>query len=277
MTNPSKSRIAKLGTALVVCLGFTGSHVAWADDALFPFDPVDPVPSKIDTALGGPPRSDLYVEDPCAPHETSGSEARLGTVVGYVYGEPDTVLAIGASVAGGYRFGRLTLESELTMLKLRGHGTIMTPIGPADGDIDIGRGERLSAIARYDVIRLDSHVVGANSMMSIYVEGGLGTAWNHWTQPAYNETLRTVPNDTKQVEGQFGFGVTLDHRLQEPIGFPRRIAWFLGWRMALAPHEAMTGTLCRGITCNIVTSKDDTSTNYVDRSMLFQSSLQFTF
>jgi hypothetical protein len=47
--------------------------------------------------------------------------------------------------------------------------------------------------------------------------------------------------------------------------------------MALAPHAAMTGTLCRGITCDIVTSKDDTSTSYVDRSMLFQSSLQFTF
>ena len=56
----------------------------------------------------------------------------------------------------------------------------------------------------------------------------------------------------------------------------RRVGWFLGWRMTGSPHEAMTGALCRGSTsCRPVPMMD--SGGYVDRSMLFQSSLEFTF
>ena len=124
--------------ALAVCLGFTGSHVAWADSA---------------QDEERPGRPDLYVEDPYAPHKATGSEARFGTVVGFLYGEPQqSVLALGASAAAGYRFGRLTLESEFQYFGLQTRGTVMTPLGTGDGDIHVGNGERLAALARFDVI-----------------------------------------------------------------------------------------------------------------------------
>ena len=253
--NFRRFRVAPL---VLVCLGFTGARVAWAE-------PAQQVP-----------RPDLYVEDPYAPHNTTGSEARVGTIVGFLHGEPQSVLALGLTAAAGYRFGRLTLESELSFFNLETRGTIMTPLGPGDGDIHVGNGERLGALARFDVLRLGPHVVGPNSLLSIYVEGGAAVAWNHWSKPGANEASRIVPDDTKRVEGQLGFGFALDHRLQEPIGFPHRIAWFIGWRLAMSPHEAMMATICRGVSCKPVTMTDDTS-SYVDRSLLFQSSLAFTF
>jgi hypothetical protein len=254
--NFRRFRVAPL---VLVCLGFTGVRVAWAD-------PAQPVPSP-----------DLYVEDPYAPHNTTGSEARVGTIVGFLHGEPtQSVLALGVTTAAGYRFGRFTVESELSFFNLQTRGTIMTPLGTGDGDISVGNGERLAALARYDVLRLGPHVVGPNSLLSIYVEGGAAVAWNHWSKPGAFEASRIVPDDTKRVEGQLGFGLALDHRLQEPIGFPHRIAWFIGWRVAMSPHEAMSGTLCRGVSCKVVAMPDDNS-SYVDRSLLFQSSLAFTF
>lgn len=269
----SKSSIVRGLGVSVVCLGFTGGHVAWADDAQF--TPQDDQPR--DTGVAQLAHPDLYIEDPYAPHDTTGSEARLGTLVGFVYaGTPQDVVALGLSAAAGYRFGRLTLESELDAYELRTRGEIMTPLGLGEGDINIGHGERLSAMARFDVVRLGSHVVGQNSLLALYVEVGGGVEWNSWSQPNTNEAARVVPDDTKRTIGQFGFGIALDHRLQEPIGFPHRIAWLLGWRMAVSPHAPMTGTECRGTSCAVVTMEDDSS-SYVDRSTLFQSSLAFTF
>jgi len=263
----------RIGSLVVVCLGFTGARVAWADDAQFT-PQTEPTTEHPDAKLAHP---DLYIEDPYAPHDTTGSEARLGTIVGYVYGTPqEDVIALGLSAAAGYRFGRLALESEVDVYTLQTHGTIMTPIGPADGDFSVGHGERLSAMARFDVLRLGSHVVGQNSMFAVYVEGGGGVEWNSWSKPNADQPSRIVPDDTKRTIGQVGFGLALDHRLQEPIGVPHRIAWLLGWRLALSPHEPMTGTECRGVSCRAVTMQDDSS-SYVDRSMLFQSSLAFTF
>jgi hypothetical protein len=252
--NFRRFRVAPL---VLVCLGFTGARVAWAE------------PAQV-------ARPDLYVEDPYAPHNTTGSEARVGTIVGYLYGEPQEVLALGITAAAGYRFGRFALESEFSFFNLQTRGTVMTALGTGDGDISVGNGERLGALARYDVLRLGPHVVGPNSLLSLYVEGGAAIAWNHWSKPGAYEVSRLVPDDTKRIEGQVGFGLALDHRLQEPIGFPHRIAWFIGWRLAMSPHEAMTGTICRGVSCKAVTM-DDNSSSYVDRSLLFQSSLAFTF
>lgn len=239
-----------------VCLVFTGNHVGWAD----------------------PARSELYVEDPYAPHRTDGTTARVGTAVGYLFfpgtavptsdgiGTSGDVLALGLAGAVGQRWGRFAVEAEYTYLGFRALG---------GGETPIGNGHRLGVLARYDVLQLGPHVVGANSLLSFYVEGGAATAWNYWSRPAYNEASRVVPDDTKRVEGQAGFGVMLDHRLQEPIGFPRRVGWFLGWRVAMSPHQAMTGSICRGTSCRTVPMMDDNKV--VDRSMLFQSSLEFTF
>lgn len=235
--------------ALIVCLSFTGGHVAWADSAT----------------------PDFYIEDPYAPHRTVGSTARVGTAVGFLYHEAVDVTAVGADTAIGYRFGRFAIEAEYKYLGFQVRGPDSTPLG---------RGQRLAALARLDVIRLGPRIVGENSMVALYVEGGAGTAWNHWYKPAYDEASRLVPADTKRVEGQVGFGVYIDHRLQEPIGFPHRVAWYLGWRMTVSPHEEMKASMCQGLggggaLCRSVPMEQES--RVTDRSMLFQSSLQFTF
>lgn len=229
---------------VAVCLGFTGPAVAWADS----------------------PRTEHYVEDPLAPHETSGSTARLGTAVGFIHGERLDVLALGATAAGGQRFGRLTVEAEYSYLTFQVKGP---------SSLRLGDGQRLGVMTRFDVVRLGSHIVGGNSMLALYVEAGAAVAWNDWYAPAYDEASRIVPEDTQRVEGQAGFGVALDHRLQEPIGFPRRIGWFLGWRLALAPHAPEAASICRGVSCRPAPMMPHD--RYVDRSMLFQSSLAFTW
>ncbi len=241
----------------IVCLGITGAGVGWAEPARFD-------PEKLD-----------WVDNPYAPHVTRGSTARIGTAVGFLYGEPLDVLAIGASAAAGQRFGRLAIEAELTVLALEERSSSAPRLGDA---------ERLGAIARYDVIRIGPRWVGPNSLLSIYVEGGADVAWNHWYPPGASQAIRVVPADTKRVEGQAGFGVALDHRLQEPIGFPHRIGWFLGWRFALSPADAAPGTECRGqgpqgsVTCRTIAAPMTApSDRVVERSMLFQSSLVMTW
>ena len=221
-----------------LCLGFTG--VASADPA------DDVVPS--------------------APKATNGSTARVGTAVGFLYGSPDQVLALGFQAAAGQRFGRLGLEAEYTYLGFREHGTYMSPIGLTEGSISVGNGQRLAALARLDVLQFGPLVDHNRALVTVYVEGGAGVAWNHWTHPASNESGRVVPDDTKRTEGQAGFGLMI---------FPHRVAWLLGWRFAVTPHEDMTGSVCRGASCRTVSMPD--SSSLVDHSMLFQSSLEFTF
>jgi hypothetical protein len=232
---------------VLVCLGITGSRVGWAD------------PAHAD-----------WVDDPLAPHVTRGTTARLGTAVGFVYGEPLDILAIGVTAAVGQRFDRLAIEAELAYLALQIKG----------GDNpQVGNAERLGVVARYDVLRIGPRWVGGNSLLSLYVEGGAAVAWNHWSPLAANEATREVPQDTKRVEGQAGFGLSLDHRLQQPIGFPHRVGWFLGWRFALSPVGSASEVTCRGTICErtLMMPEDHTSARLVERSMVFQSSLSMTW
>lgn len=201
-----------------------------------------------------------------APHDTTGTAARIGTAVGFIYGERQDVLALGLTAAAGHRWGRVTLEAEYSYLGFQVKG----PSG-----LRLGEGDRLGVIGRFDFLRLGPRIVGGNSLLSFYVEGGAAVAWNQWYEPAYDEAMRLVPEDSKRVEAQAGFGIQIDHRLQEPIGFPRRVGWFLGWRMAFAPHDSEAASICRGVTCRPAPMMPDD--RYTDRSMLFQSSLQFTW
>jgi len=202
-----------------------------------------------------------------APHVTNGTTARLGTVVGFIYGERVDVTAIGLATAIGQRWGRFALESEYAYLQFQERGP---------SSLGLGQGHRLGVIGRFDVIRNGPRIVGGNSLLSAYVEGGAGVAWNRWFRPAFDEPTRVVPDDAKHAEGLVGFGIEIDHRLQEPIGFPHRIGWFLGWRMAFAPHETETASICRGGTsCRPAPMM--TEPTYTDRSMLFQSSLSVTW
>lgn len=245
--------------AIIACLTFTGGPVAWADDA----HDVDSVENDKDLV---DPRKLSYVEDPLAPHKTSGNTARLGTSVGFLYGERVDALALGITASGGRRWGRFALEGEYGYYQL-------SEKGPSDRTL--GDAQRLSVLARFEVIRLGSEIVGGNSMLAVYVEGGAGVAWNDWHMPAADAENHVVPIDTKRVEGIGGVGIMLDHRLQEPIGFPHRIGWFLGWRVAMSPHDAEPASICRGASCRPAPMMPHD--RFVDRSMMFQSSLQFTW
>lgn len=231
--------------AAFVCLGFTGAGVAWADAAH---------------------DREHWADSPYAPHTTKGPVAKLGTVVGFIYGERVDVTAVGLAAAAGQRFGRFTVESEYQYLQFQERGP---------SPIRLGDGHRLGVLGRFDVIRIGPRYVGGNSLLSVYVEGGAAVAWNVWFEPQYGEPSRIVPADTKRVEAQAGFGIEIDHRLQEPIGFPKRVGWFLGWRLGLAPHEVGPASICRGVSCRPAPMME--MERYTDRSMLFQSSLAVTW
>lgn len=217
---------------------------------------------------------DLYVEDPYAPHDTSGSLARLGTMAGFVYGLPQQVTELGLVAGAGQRFGRFSIEAEAAYFDLQTVSQYTTQIGVTSGDVGIGRGERVGVIARFDVLRFGSHVVGPNSMAAIYVEGGGQTEWVQFTA-SLDSGIK--PDNYKRIEGVVGVGLMLDHRLQEPIGFPHRIAWFLGLRLAMSPHEPLDMTVCRSDTTCAREEMPETNPSAVDQAMTFQSSLAFTF
>lgn len=201
-----------------------------------------------------------------APHNTTGTTLRAGTAVGFIYGERLDVLALGGTIAAGHRWGRIAIEAEYAFLGFQVKGP---------SSLSLGNGQRLGVLGRFDVIRLGPRIVGGNSLLSIYAEGGAAVAWNDWYLPAADEPSRVVPQDSKRVEGQVGFGIQIDHRLQEPIGFPHRVGWFLGWRLALAPHASEPASICRGVSCREAPMMPDEE--YIDRSMLFQSSLSVTW
>ncbi|HEY3804405.1 MAG TPA: hypothetical protein VGL61_17435 [Kofleriaceae bacterium] len=222
-----------------------------------------------------PPKPDLYVEDPYAPHNTSGSVASLGTMVGFLYGLPQAISELGITASGGQRWGRFSLQVEGAYYDLEAESTYTTALGPTSGNVGIGRGERLGVIGRLEVLRFDSHLIGPNSMAAVYVEGGAASEWVQFTSPLDNG-LR--PDNTHRIEGLVGVGLMLDHRLQEPIGFPHRIAWFVGLQLAMSPHEPMSATVCRSdSTCAREEMPEAADTGPVDQSMIFQSSLAFTF
>jgi hypothetical protein len=234
-----------------------------------------PGASWADPAQGEPevdPERFDWVDNPYAPHITRGSTVRLGTAVGFLYGEPIDTLAIGVTTGIGRRFGRLAIEAELAAFRLKAVG--------ASG-VTLGDAERLGPLARFDVIRIGPEHVGPNSLLAVYVEGGAAVAWNHWSPPTARQAPRVVPDDTRRVEGQAGFGIEIDHRLQQPIGFPHRIGWFLGWRIALSPVSGGPDTACRSVerseSCRTVSSPMPASARVVERSMVFQSSLSVTW
>ena len=239
----------------IVCLEITG-RASWAG------------PAQVEPPVVDPAETYDWVDSPYAPHITRGSTVRLGTAVGFLYGEPVDAMVVGATAGVGQRFGRLAIEAELDVLAIK-------PRDPSN--LVLGNAERLGAIARFDVIRIGPRYVGGNSLLALYVEGGAAVAWNHWSSPAATDGARLVPADTKRVEGQGGFGIEIDHRLQQPIGFPHRIGWFLGWRIAGSPPPDAPDTACRGESCRTTVSPMPTRDRVVARSMLFQSSLSVTW
>ncbi|HEY4238385.1 MAG TPA: hypothetical protein VGM88_01145 [Kofleriaceae bacterium] len=247
----------RISSALVatLCAGFTGAGVAWAE------------PTTAD------PEHPDYVEDGLAPHKTDGNEVRFGTMVGFLYNEHVDTTAMGITVAVGHRIGRLSLEAEADLFNLQSRQSTVDYTGNA---------ERLALLGRFDILRLGPHVVGENSMLAFYVEGGPALAWNHWTHAIGGgdssdaDQVTAAPTSSTRVEADAGFGLLLEHRLQEPRGF-KRIGWFLGWRVAYTGRDDMdSDPVCRTTTTCRVSSPMDTS-HYANTSMLLQSSMTITW
>src|SRR5215471_14770084 len=127
--NVRNSRRFRLTALAFVCLTFTGAGVGWGD------------PLEAESS------GDKVV--PTAPKADNGSTARMGTAVGFIYGAPNDVLALGLTAAIGQRFGRFGVEAEYTYLSFQTHGTYQGPLGPVDGDIGVGNGQRAAIMARF--------------------------------------------------------------------------------------------------------------------------------
>lgn len=209
---------------VVVCLGFTLPGAAVAEEAR-------------DTAEVRA----RWVDDPYEPHETYGPNLRVGSAVGWMVHEDKTYTALGGAVAIGPRVGRFALEAGYVYAELS---------EPGPSTLALGNVHRLSINGRADLIRLGSRSLGPNSMLAIYGEAGVARQLHHWYKPSSNAARRILPVDAGRSIAVFGFGLNLDHRLEQPLGFPSRIGWQLGWQLTASDRQEPGSTVeCRGPEC----------------------------
>jgi hypothetical protein len=242
MGQTSRSSVSAL---VVLCLGFTGSTIARADQ------------SQI--------ARDHWVEDPFEPHRTDGAEVRLGSVVGIVALDGKEYTALGAVIAAGHRWGRLAVDAEYGYLEISERGP---------SPFEYGYAHQLGVNVRYDVLRLGSRVVGPNSMAGLYVEGHVGRQ----LRDPFTVAGRGMPGGSSNQVGA-GFGVMFDHRLEQPRGFPNRVGWQLGWRVLGAPRPAPDGLVtCRGSECAAAKmTQDPMEFGVGETSLVLGSSMAFTW
>jgi hypothetical protein len=249
-------RASRPTVAVAVCGLLTVGHVAWADEQ-------QPAPEE--PILDDPRAAD----GPLAPHYTYGPTFRAGTAVGHVYGPRLHVLALGGLIAAGHRWGRITIEGELGYLDYQ-------ELGPSSSSV--GHALRLGVIGRAELVRFGSEWVGANSLAAIYVEGGAARQRDTWYRSIDDpeSSARIVPDSGTHTEATFGFGVLLDHRLEQPSRLSR-VGWMLGWRAVAAPGAPESYMICRGTTCARESAPSTTMDRATARSLLFTSSLSFTW
>ncbi|MCA9674092.1 MAG: hypothetical protein H6708_03215 [Kofleriaceae bacterium] len=239
--------------ATILCLGFTGAATAWADGSQ----------DAREAAL-----RDRWVDDPYQAHDTTGTEVRVGSLVGILAVDGVEYTGLGAVVAAGHRFGRLSLDAEYGYLEVTARG----PSG-----VRFGTAHDLGVNVRYDVLRLGPRWVGANSLAALWVEAHAGRELRRAERRAADETVRgELPSGSStQVAG--GFGLMFDHRLEQPRGFPNRVGWMLGWRVIGAPRPEPQGyAVCRGSECTAAPTPTPT-THLDDTSLVVSSSLAFTW
>ncbi|MEZ4361351.1 MAG: hypothetical protein R3B48_14290 [Kofleriaceae bacterium] len=237
-----RNSLASYGAiAVTLCLGFTLERAVRADSARSP-------------------------QAHTSPHRTWGPTVRIGSVVGTVDTPEDSVTALGIVAAVGHRFGRLAFETESAAMEMQEQGP---------SSVRLGRGLSLGVLVRYDVARFSSKLVGPNTLLSVYVEGGAALDWLHWYEPAIDELARYVPADSRQSQGQAGFGISIDHRLSQPTGAPNRVAWHLGWRASAPLPEDPPPYACRG-ECRLAVQMPS-APSVAEGAVFFQSSLVFTW
>jgi hypothetical protein len=247
----STTRVRSASALVALCLGFTGSTIAWADGS------------------HGDVR-DRWVENPYQSHDTTGTEVRLGSLVGIMAVDGTEYTGLGGSVAAGHRWGRLALDAEYSYLEI-------TERGPSA--VHYGTTHAVGVNVRFEVIRLGSRVVGPNSMAALFVEGSLARQFRV-ADP--HSPLEMKPHlfpsgQSNQVSG--GFGVLFDHRLEQPRGFPNRVGWQLGWRVIGSPKpEPGTYTTCRGADCTATSrSTGMMEIGLGETSLELSSSIAFTW
>lgn len=249
----------------MVLLGFTGVARAQPPSDTLPQDPNPP------DATPPPEQPEVvhpnWVDNPYAPHVTNGNLLRFGTAVGPITTDQRDYTAIGAVIALGRRVGRFTFELEYDYLGLQ---------DPGPSSLILGRAQNVALVARVDVLRLGPSVVGANSMLAIYAEGAIQRTMFHYYYPGITDAPREVPDGGGQSQAVVGFGALLDHRLEQPLGFPSRVGWQLGWRLASSPrdqHDPML--LCTG--CVQDQSSSMPMPRVYDTELIVTSTLNFTW
>ena len=245
MTRSATSKaVARLAGVWLI---FTGAGVGWAG------------PQQVS--------SKRWVDDPYADHVTNGTLLRFGSAVAAVHVDDRKYTGLGATIAIGRRVGILSVDLEYTYLGLQ---------DPGPSSLHYGRAQQLGAVARVDVVRLGSRLVGANSMMAFYAEGALQRTMYHYYRPTFGEAPRLVPADNGRSQAAVGFGLWLDHRLEQPLGFPNRVGWQLGWRMAASPRDAPDPMIsCRG--CLAAPAGGMTTSKAYDAELVVTSTLDFTW
>lgn len=288
MRDPKTLRVV-LGCSL--CLIFTARPAARADSALsssLSSSLADELSSQTEAEVGiwhrpagpmsdplerGAPPGGSYGTNKPVPQTPTSSEPssttwgptiRVGTVVGTVDAAAVSATGLGLTLGAGHRFGRLALESELTAMRLLEKGP---------SSLHLGQSARLGVIVRYDVVRTSSRVAGPNTKLALFLEGGASQSWTQWFEPEVDERQRIVPRDTRRIEGQAGFGLTIDHRYVTSGGNSGHFSWHLGWRFA-APSPEEPGYACRGA-CRL--AEEPMQTDNFEGSVLFQSSLGFSW
>jgi hypothetical protein len=211
------------GITCALLLTFTGGGVAVAEEP----------PEEL--------RTDGWIDDPYQPHDTSGANARLGSAVGHLVHDGKTYTALGGAVAVGPRIGRFTFEADFLFLDLS---------APGPSNLHYGNAARLGVMARVDFLRFGPRIIGANSLLALYGELGAARQWHQWARPGEREPQREIPVDGSISTGVIGFGLNLDHRLEQPRGFPKRVGWQLGWQLTSSrTREPDPMMICRGPSC----------------------------
>jgi hypothetical protein len=246
-----RTTISSAVRGAMVLLAFTGAGVGVA------FADPSPVTHK------------NWVDDPYTPHVTDGHLLRFGTAVGPVRVDDRHYTGIGPTIAFGHRQGRFSFDGEFTELLLQAPGT---------GSIELGAAHQFAAIARFEPLRFGPHMVGGNSLLSIYGEGGLVRTIYQYFQPSLSEAPRAVPQNNSRSQVEVGMGLLLDHRLEQPLGFPNRIGWQLGWRLVTSPRATRdTMVACRGCIAAPVPAASSQHVDTYDTEMLLTSTLDFTW
>jgi hypothetical protein len=208
--------------------------------------------------------SHVTSEEAPRPNKTWGPSLRLGSLVGVIQARGKAATGLGLVAAGGHRFGRLAIESELGWLRMEERGP---------SSLELGSSTRLGVMFRYDVVRVSPVTIGPGTIVSFFLEAGASQTWTHWRAAAANELPRVVPDDTRRVEGQGGLGISIDHQVTTPHAYPYRVAWQLGWRFS-APPPVEEAYACRG-SCRLAPMM--TRSSSMEGSVLFESSLQLTW